>query len=286
MDRRSSEVHVSDDTIVIGIDAAVAVKNRAATVGRFGQARQVCGVIAATAHGIGEHIRESTSRSRVLLAIDAPLGWPDAMRLEISSHRAGGALDAEPDRFFRRECDRWVKRVIGQQPLDVGADRIARTAHAALSLLNEVRRITRLEIPLVWSKDFEGVGCIEVYPAATLKAYGAVCRGYKRSEAAKRVREDLVRRFASSMADVVQRQALASDHVFDAAICTVAGFDFLADTCLKTRDEALAGREGWIWVRDPCRGDRLERECAKLDAASERSEAEERFAAETPWPEI
>jgi hypothetical protein len=87
------------------------------------------------------------------------------------------------------------------------------------------------------------------------------------------------------MAGVVQQQALANDHVFDAAICTVAGFDFLAGTCLKPRYEALAGREGWIWARDPCRGDRLERECAKLDAASERSEAEERFAAETPWPE-
>lgn len=127
---------------------------------------------------------------------------------------------------------------------------------------------------------------MEVYPAATLKAYGAICRGYKGSEAAKRVREALVRRFASSLADVVQRQALVSDHVFDAAICTIAGFDFLAGTCLKPRDQARARREGWIWVRDPCRGDRLERECAKLDAASERSEAEESFAAETPWPEI
>lgn len=277
---------MSQDTIVIGIDAAVAIKNRAATFGRFSHSKQVVdGLIAATAHSVAEYISEGASRYRVLLAIDAPLGWPDSMRQELCSHRAGAVLEAEPDRFFRRETDRWIKRVVGQQPLDIGAGWIARTAYAALSLLEEVREMTDLKIPLVWSRDFKEVGCIEVYPAATLKAYGAICRGYKRSEAAKGVRKGLVRRFASSMADVVQERAHASDHVFDAAICTIAGFDFLAGTCLKPRDRDLAHREGWIWVRDPCRGDRLKRECAKLDAASERSEAEERFVAEVPWPE-
>jgi hypothetical protein len=42
--------------------------------------------------------------------------------------------------MFRRMTDRAIHKNVGRTPLDVGADWIARTAHAALRFLAELRR--------------------------------------------------------------------------------------------------------------------------------------------------
>lgn len=119
-------------------------------------------------------------QKRVLVELDAPLGWPEPLGRLLSSHSAGGSLGEQPNRLFRRETDRYVKQHLGKLPLDVGADRIARTAHAALALLNELRQRTGESIPLVWNEDYpERIGAIEVYPAGTLSAAGVRCSGYK-----------------------------------------------------------------------------------------------------------
>ena len=86
----------------------------------------------------------------VLLALDAPLGWPAPLSDRLAAHRAGGALDASAHALFRRETDRDVKARLGKQSLDVGADRIARTAHAALGLLAALRERLGVPLPLVW----------------------------------------------------------------------------------------------------------------------------------------
>ena len=125
----------------------------------------------------------------VLLAINAPLGWPVAMTEVLAKHEAGAAIpdldinvDAdsedrrsghelnfgytetvdeerwrhERNRFFRRWTEQIVRDVgarlgqaFGPSGLDVGADKSARTAHQALRLLSAVRTRTKLPIPVI-----------------------------------------------------------------------------------------------------------------------------------------
>jgi hypothetical protein len=52
-----------------------------------------------------------------------------------------------------------------------------------------------------------------------------------------------------SIEPAIRQAAIAIDHVFDAAICVLAGFDFIGGCCPKPPDAQLAAKEGWIWVR-------------------------------------
>jgi predicted nuclease with RNAse H fold len=192
-----------------------------------------------------------TAGSRVLLAIDAPLGWPAEMGAALSSHRAGEPIDRAAHAMFRRETDRFIKRRIGKQSLDVGADRIARTAFAALAMLGAARRQTGHIIPLAWSPAFEGVVAIEVYPAATLRAHGISDRGYKAKEGDVERREVLSRLEQHFDLRVDRGELLAKVDVLDAAACVLAGLDFEAGVAMAPENLNEARREGWIWARDP-----------------------------------
>ena len=126
---------------------------------------------------IAEHIATSEP---CLLAIDAPLGWPSDLGAALTGHEAGGELPHLSHDLFRRGTDRFIKRTIGKQPLDVGADRIARTALAALQRLAHLREKTSQPLPLAWVPgQLEDSACIEVYPAGTLTACGFPAAGYK-----------------------------------------------------------------------------------------------------------
>ncbi len=183
-----------------------------------------------------------------VLAIDAPLGWPKALGEALSSHVAGGPLPFEAHALFRRDTDREIKRRIGQQSLDVGADRIARTAHAALATLSAVRE--RVDVAMGWTPGaVKGRQAIEVYPAATLKAMGLMAKGYRGSEQ-RDVRLELIDELGIAMlADEARANAADSDHVFDAIVCVCAGVDYAKASAVAPRDGDLARREGWIWCR-------------------------------------
>lgn len=60
----------------------------------------------------------------------------------LNYHYAAEGVSIGPNDLFRRETYRFIKRNVGKQPLDVGADRIARTAHAALKVIEELRLLT------------------------------------------------------------------------------------------------------------------------------------------------
>ena len=98
-----------------------------------------------------------------LLALDAPLGWPAPLSEALHNHRARQLLPGASNTLFRRDSDRVVRVRIGKQSLDVGADRIARTAHAALQLLRELRSRLGKPIPLAWSTPVSGTNPVEVY---------------------------------------------------------------------------------------------------------------------------
>ena len=185
-----------------------------------------------------------------VVAIDAPLGWPAPMH-RLATHTAGAPIEAAPNDFFRRETDRHIQRTFGKTPLDVGADRIARTAHSALATLAAVRE--RIPIELGWTPGaVEGVRAIEVYPAATLLSRGLSSRGYKRADAGAR-RAEILDELAVRCPPAVRDAATASDHVLDAILCCVAAADYATGAAIPPDDAELARQEGWIWVRPPRR---------------------------------
>lgn len=184
----------------------------------------------------------------VLLALDAPLGWPVALGERLASHSAGDEIVASSEAMFRRDTDRFVREKLRKTPLDVGADRIARTAHAALKLLRELRQALDTEIPLAWDPNaLADTSAIEVYPAATLIAHGIRSSGYKKRPDIGERQEIVV-----ALRDHVglpndDTKLLAHADALDAAICVLAAKDFLESKAIPPANPERAEREGWIW---------------------------------------
>ncbi|MBN2092029.1 DUF429 domain-containing protein [candidate division KSB1 bacterium] len=187
-----------------------------------------------------------------LLALDAPLGWPAALGQYLAQHQAGDPLAIDPNLLFRRETDRVIRQEAGKQSLDVGADRIARTALAALDLIQSLRISLKKPIALLFEPpQCNEIGAIEVYPAATLKLYGLQRIGYKKVDA-RSVRREIIDDLRKIMKLPVDQNLLEDDvDTLDAVLCVLAGVDFLKGEVVFPKDMALARKEGWTWIRDP-----------------------------------
>ena len=178
----------------------------------------------------------------VLLCLDAPLGWPSALARELSGHQAGAGITADADAMFHRHTDRVIRERLGKHPLEVGANFIARTALAAVNLLQALRDQSGRALPLPRvAGPVADSAAIEVYPAALRRV-----RGWD-------TRVDVRARLPEAFEGPVPDLSVATDDTLDAALCVLAGVDFLAGHAVApTADEAaLAGREGWIWSADP-----------------------------------
>lgn len=138
--------------------------------------------------------------------------------------------------------------------MDVGADRIARTAHAALCLLKNVRdKLDLQEIPLAWEWPPRAkISAIEVYPAATLVTHGFQSSRYKNreQETSRKVIITSLSSYADFGGDVYDKM-MASADVLDAVVCLLAARDFLLGEAMPPADLRLAEIEGWIWTREP-----------------------------------
>lgn len=238
---------------IIGIDCATDDKKVGLARGFLSSERLVIDRLAKPAANLG--VSEVVAGwiepgRRTLLAMDAPLGWPEALGRQLHDHRAGQFIDVEPNLLFRRQTDIFVKQQVGKLPLDVGADRIARTAHAALKHLHDLGRRIGGEIPLVWNADFSSaVAAVEVYPAATLKIVGCRSNGYKKPEHTGE-RNEIVAALANDIEFAADTALMiGDDDVLDAAVCLLAGCYFLRNQCYPPVDMELAKKEGWIWVK-------------------------------------
>lgn len=191
----------------------------------------------------------------VVLGLDAPLGWPGPLSDGLRDHVAGASFAAEPEdphRLWRRTTDLLVRRRTGKNPLEVGADRIARAAKATLDLLHDVRELTGRAFPVALEPGVPERDCtLEVYPAATRLAHAALPRDGKKTD------EDVRMRIARALTTLLRMEAeqvdalTRSDHELDAGLCVLAASDVLnGEAVAPTRAErADAAREGWIWVR-------------------------------------
>jgi len=183
----------------------------------------------------------------ILVAIEPPLGWPEPLAGALAGHRTGEPLPLESAIGFARETDRFVREQTGLKPLDVGADRIARTAEAALSLIEALRNLTGQALPLLsGAENPENGGLVEVYPAATLKQRGLPRRGYKKPHAT-RERGVIADGISGDLNLSRCRQAcIDSEHCLDAALCVLTAVDFLNGKCAVPFSN-LMRQEGWIW---------------------------------------
>ena len=247
---------------VIGIDCAAQPENVGIALGRRSRgATRVEMVRSGKRKGWDELVEhtagliEREASSSVLIALDAPLGWPQALAETLPVHFAGKAPRPPANEMFRRRTDDVVKEKLDKQPLDVGADKIARATLAALQFLGSIRDATGLAVPLAWSPGQPlGVSAIEVYPAATLIAHGLPSKSYKQStNESKNKRHKLVER----LADIVElneptcKEMVARHDLLDAAVCVIAGVDFAEGDVVEPLSEEIeqAKREGWIWFK-------------------------------------
>jgi len=245
-------------TTIIGIDCAVQEKNLGFALGEFDGKQAVIAEVTSgrTQYAVLETIADwCDTANPILLTLDAPLGWPIELSQALNKHVAGQPINIEPDLMFRRETDRVVREKIGKQSLDVGADRIARTAVAALKLIDDLSKKIQRPIPLAWQPiGANDIAAIEVYPAGTLATYRINVPGYKKKDghAARRKLIDKLKSyliFPTDQKRVVQMEK--NDDALDAAICILAGADFLRGDVLQPEDIALAKKEGWIWIKTP-----------------------------------
>jgi hypothetical protein len=201
----------------------------------------------------------------LVVALDAPLGWPAPMGEVLAGHRAGERVGVTANRLFRRHTDRVVRETIGKQPLDVGADRIARTAVAALQLLADMRRLTGRELPVATrgahlaaaAADGGSRGlALEVYPAGRLIALHGedYRRGYRGSgsEAQSRRRGMLADLGSEADVGVGYEKAITDVDLLDALLCALAAVDVLHGRCAPPEMHEVSleevDREGWIWL--------------------------------------
>lgn len=204
-----------------------------------------------------------------LLCIDAPIGWPSGLAAALTAHQAGFPLSGRPDDLFRRSTDRDVRRRLGKQPLDVGADRIARTAHAALGVVENLRREGAVvEVPLSAAEIAASARptpngalvfrLLETYPAAWWASECIDARGYRQLPA-RRQREALLDRIEerrdAAVALAVVGDGELRDRVvqradaLDAVLCSILGAEAYLGLAPEPPQPDVARREGWIWCK-------------------------------------
>jgi len=247
-------------TAIIGIDCATQETKRGLAYGLLQDNKIIITDIASCSpvNPSQEIISNWLSRNRLtLLALDAPLGWPATMSEKLPSHKAGNPLVlADRDRMFLRETDFVIWKEFNKKPLEIGASLIARTATSALELLENLRIIQNLDIPLAWEMgDIAETCAIEVYPAATLVARGIALAGYRKGKPGEAIRfqiiEDLIRSCEIEIPKSQIARAAKSPDSLDAVVCVLAGADFLRAKCIPIPDKLrdIARKEGWIWVK-------------------------------------
>jgi hypothetical protein len=247
---------------IIGIDCATDPTKVGLAVAEFSRNRvEVSKILKGTKQSpLAQQVFELMAEApQCLLALDAPLGWPSDLGNSLAVHRAGEPISQTSDLLFRRLTDRVTARLVKHQPLDVGADRIARTAHAALRLLGDLRGLSKYPIPLAWTPGaLHVVSVVEVYPAATLASYSLCCKGYKgrvRNGSAdlQRSRRLEIARALQKMVKIRADVDLDDPDCLDAVVCVVAGADFMMGRAAAPTESQSeqARKEGWIWVRRP-----------------------------------
>ncbi len=159
--------------LTLGIDLAAADERTALAAISWSPG---AATLQALQHGVtDDHLVEAIPEADKV-GIDCPLGWPAKFVDFVVAQQQGSLPPPAGDGpswrrgLAYRVTDQVVRAEAGVNPLSVSADRIAYVAFRCAALL------ARLDGPL----DRTGAGqIVEVYPAATLRRWGLLHRGYK-----------------------------------------------------------------------------------------------------------
>jgi predicted RNase H-like nuclease len=247
-------ISMGERITIIGIDCATEPIKTGLSLGRYENGKVELIDIRTGSNSIpisSVIIEWINSNDKILLAIDAPLGWPENLGQVLNNHTAGKEINVDANNLFRRKTDKFIKQQLGKQPLDVGADRIARTAYSALKILGNLRCLTKKEIDLAWNnKILKDISAIEVYPAATLECYGIVSSGYKDRDKIS-LREKMIESLRKHLNLSIDIKLLKENaDVLDSVLCLLAAKDFLEGNVYWPEDLGVSQKEGWIWVRN------------------------------------
>jgi predicted nuclease with RNAse H fold len=186
------------------------------------------------------------------VGIDCPLGWPDDFVAFILSHQHGPVTvprgypaDGWKRRLTMRLTDEVVRAETGLTPLSVSADLIGHVALRCACLLAEAGRRGQVI-------DRAGAGVLtEVYPAASLRAWGLAHGGYKQ-RASSQALGDLVDRLMRDATwlrlGAAEGTCRESHDAFDAVIAALTARAAARGLTRRPRTEseaAAASTEGW-----------------------------------------
>ncbi len=239
---------------ILGIDCASKLNKTGFSIGVYknGQINVLDAFVGSQTFSLEDVILKWFNPDKTnLIAIDAPLGWPMNMALNLKDHFAGQPLDVEANQIFRRETDRFVKQKTNKLPLDVGADKIARAALAGLKLIGDISSIIKKPIPLAWTPPkLPQVSIIEVYPSLTLFLYNIISQGYKKKENQSERKEII-----SELDQHINLQnnkdiMLSNANVLDSVVCLLSALDFIKGNVVFPENIELAQKEGWIWFKN------------------------------------
>jgi predicted nuclease with RNAse H fold len=166
-----------------------------------------------------------------VVAIDAPLGWPDEFVAAVTRYHRGEPWPASDLLSLRyRLTDRTVASMTGVRPLSVSSDLIGVCAFRAARL--------RSMFPAV-----------EVYPAGALRVWGLPATGYKGVRGAP-VRSEIVAGLLRRCPWLTVDEAalLRRDHDLDALLCALVARAVATGRTHQPPPDAVqvAAREGWI----------------------------------------
>ncbi len=191
-----------------------------------------------------------------MTGIDCPVGWPDAFLPFLAGHLnldAGPVLGYDGIEGRRllayRETDRFVTGQTGLIPLSVSADRLA---HPAMRCA-----VIQAKLAVEYGPQArDGSGRLaEVYPAASLRIWGLLARGYKGRGAPEAERLGVIVEQLATAAPWLdlagqEERLTASDDLFDAVIASLSARAVAVGRTLRppAPSAAAARTEGWIHV--------------------------------------
>ncbi len=208
-------------------------------------------------------LRAELQAGHAKIAIDAPLGWPEAFVRALVAHRELGQWPDAPKATLERRCtDRFVIDETGKRPLSVSTDRIAYCAMRCAVLLSGL------------DEPRDGSGrVVEAYPDAALRCWlkpsfeARPVPTYKGADAVDR-REALLTELLAGLGGGFSiggfRDAcVASDDCLDALLCALIARAADRNRTIEPKTEEqvrLAPIEGWIHLPEP---DSLSALCAE-----------------------
>jgi predicted nuclease with RNAse H fold len=179
------------------------------------------------------------------IGIDAPFGWPTEFVAAVNDWPHDTWSQEGRDRLRFRETDRFVRATQSVWPLSVSTDTIALPAMRAMSLLKK-HRVT----------DRSGDGrFFEVYPAASLRAWGMTSRGYKEDKRPEccDARHRMLAALRVAMPWLVAPDDYARDpDALDSLIAALTARSASQGRTIRPDSSQVdvASREGWIHI--PC----------------------------------